>query len=79
VSLDSARRSLVNKSHQVNQQSEQLLSRRALAQRWSCCNETIKRREREGILKSIRFNQRLLRYRLSDIVAIEAAAGGTPQ
>ena len=61
----------------IDNQSEQLLSRRALAQRWDCCIETIKRREREGILKPIRFNQRLLRYKLSDILAIEAAAGGT--
>ena len=64
------------KIQQVSQQSEQLLSRRALAQRWSCCNETIKRRERQGILKAIRFNTRLLRYRLSEVIAIEAAAGG---
>ena len=66
----------MQKSQQIDNHTEQLLSRGALAQRWECCIETIKRREREGILKSIRFNQRLLRYRLSDIVAIEAAAGG---
>ena len=63
-------------SQPIDNQSQQLLSRRALALRWGCCNETLKRREREGILKSIRFNQRLLRYRLSDIVAVENAAGG---
>jgi hypothetical protein len=56
--------------------SEQLLSRRALATRWGCSNMTIKRREQEGVLRSIRFNRRLLRYRLSDIIAVEAAAGG---
>ena len=67
----------MHESEQVHHKSEQLLSRRALAQRWGCCTETIKRREREGILKTIRFNQRLLRYRISDVVAIEAAAGGT--
>jgi hypothetical protein len=61
---------------QIDNQSEQLLSRGALAQRWGCCIETIKRRERAGILKAIRFNERLLRYKLSDILAIEAAAGG---
>ena len=66
----------VQQSQQFSDKSEQLLSRAALAERWDCCIETIKRREREGILKSIRFNQRLLRYRLSDIVAIETAAGG---
>ena len=64
-------------SQPFDNQSEQLLSRRALAQRWGCCNETLKRREATGVLKPVRFNQRMLRYRLSDIVAIEAAAGGT--
>ena len=63
-------------STKVDDQSERLVSRRALAQRWECCVETIKRREREGRLRAIRFNQRLLRYKLSDILAIEAAAGG---
>lgn len=67
----------MQKSQPIHDQSEQLLSRGAVAQRWECCIETIKRRERAGILKPIKFNQRLLRYRLSDIVAIEAAAGGT--
>ena len=56
--------------------TEQLLSRRGLSLRWQVCVETIKRQERAGKLKAIRFNQRLLRYRLSDIVAIESAAGG---
>ena len=55
---------------------EQLLSRRAVAHRWQTSTETIKRREKEGLLKPIRFNQRLLRYKLSDIEALEAAAGG---
>jgi hypothetical protein len=53
-----------------------LLSRKAVAQRWETSVETIKRREREGLLKAIRFNQRLLRYKLSDIEALENAAGG---
>ncbi len=55
---------------------DRLLSRGELSRRWSCSTETLKRREREGVLKALRFNQRLLRYRLSDIVAIEGAAGG---
>ena len=37
---------------------------------------TLKRREVAGILKAVRFNQRMLRYRLADIEAIEAAAEG---
>ena len=59
----------------VVQSSEQLLSRKALANRWGVHPETIKRAERAGLLRAIRFNQRLLRYKLSDILAIEADAG----
>ena len=55
---------------------EQLLSRRAVAQRWQTSIETVKRREKEGLLRAIRFNERLLRYKLSEIEAIEAAAAG---
>jgi len=55
--------------------AERLLSRGELSIRWSCSRETLKRREREGVLRAIRFNQRLLRYKLSDILAIEATAG----
>ena len=55
---------------------KQLLSRRAVAARWQTSVETVKRREKAGLLKAIRFNQRLLRYKLSDIEALEAAAGG---
>ena len=56
--------------------SEKLLSRRAVAQRWSVSTATIKRRERAGLLRAVRFNQRLLRYRLSDILKIEQEAAG---
>jgi predicted xylose isomerase-like sugar epimerase len=55
---------------------EQLLSRKAVADRWQTSTETVKRRERQGLLKPIRFNQRLLRYKLSAIEALEAAAAG---
>jgi len=55
---------------------EELLSRAQLCSRWSVCRETLKRRENEGVLKALRFNQRLLRYRLSDVLRIEAGAGG---
>lgn len=49
----------------------EFISRDQLAKRWNVSKETIKRREREGLLNPIRFNQRLLRYRLRDIVEIE--------
>jgi len=60
------------KDRALIQSSEQLMSRKALANRWGVCRETIKRAERAGLLRAIRFNQRLLRYKLSDILAIEA-------
>ncbi len=61
---------------QVPAISEQLLSRKAVAERWQTSVETVKRREKEGLLRAIRFNERLLRYKLSEIEAIEAAAAG---
>ena len=57
---------------------EQMLSRKGVAARWDTSVETIKRREKEGLLKAIRFNPRLLRYKLSDVIAYENAAGGNP-
>jgi hypothetical protein len=61
---------------QVGTITEQLLSRKAVAARWQTSVETVKRREKQGLLNPIRFNQRLLRYKLSDILQIEAEAGG---
>ena len=51
--------------------TQAFLSRTELATRWGVSKETIKRREREGLLTPIRFNQRLLRYRLEDVIEIE--------
>jgi hypothetical protein len=55
---------------------EYLFTRQELALRWSCSGETIKRRTREGILCPTRFNQRFLRYRLSNIISVEEHAEG---
>jgi hypothetical protein len=61
------------------QTSEQLVSRKVLATRWQCSVETIKRRTREGLLHPVRFNQRLIRYPLSEIIRVEKeASGGAP-
>ena len=46
------------------------LDRPRLADRWKCSIETIKRRGRAGVLTAILLG-RLVRYRLSDIEAIE--------
>jgi hypothetical protein len=48
-----------------------LLTKQQLAKRWNCCTHTIARRKD---LKPLRLGRRLIRYRLSDIEAIEAAA-----
>jgi hypothetical protein len=48
-----------------------LVSRRTLAERWACSDETVKRRERAGLLTPIRFSLRLIRYRLAEVLALE--------
>ena len=52
---------------------ERLLTRRLLADRWSMSTETLKRREKAGILPFLRLG-RGVRYRLSDVEALEADA-----
>jgi hypothetical protein len=47
-----------------------LLSRATLAVRWECSIETLKRREKAGILCPVILG-RIVRYRLIDIVALE--------
>jgi hypothetical protein len=59
-------------AHIKHKDDERLVSRSELAARWSCSRETLKRRERDGILKPIRFNSRLLRYRLSEVLVVES-------
>ena len=56
-----------------------LLSRRQLAARWGVSGMTIRRREQAGLLSSLRFNSRLVRYRLQDVLRCEEAAGGGSQ
>ncbi len=55
-----------------------LISRAEIAKRWGVSVETIKRREREGLIHPLRFNSRLLRYKLSAIEQIEAEASQRP-
>jgi hypothetical protein len=56
--------------------TELLISRKALAARWSCSTETIKRRTRDGLLHPVRFNARMIRYQLSEVIRVEQEAGG---
>jgi hypothetical protein len=48
-----------------------LLTRQELARRWNCCAHTIARRKD---LTPVRLGPRLLRYRISDVEAIETSA-----
>ena len=64
---------------EVEAANERLLSRRQVAVRQGVSTETIKRRERDGSLTPLRFNERLIRYRLSDVLRYEQAAAGGSQ
>ena len=47
------------------------LTRLDLARRWKVSIETVKRREQAKILRPVRLEGRVIRYRLSDIRRIE--------
>ena len=64
----------MQKQVQPPERQEQFLKRRELAARWHCSTETIKRKQRSGLLHPIRLSQRLLLYKLSEIEAVEASA-----
>ena len=65
-----------NTSKYIESQQEQFLTRRQIAERWACSTETVKRKTRAGLLHPVRFNERMLRYPLSQIMALEQSAGG---
>ncbi len=56
--------------------AERFLSRKELAARWAVSIETIKRKVRAGLLFPYYLGERAVRFKLSDIEAIEAQAGG---
>jgi hypothetical protein len=72
-SVDGGRAAIQSADIPAKSNSPQLLSRRQLASRWSCCVHTIARLKH---LKPVRFNKRFLRYKIEDVEAIEAAAAG---
>jgi hypothetical protein len=53
---------------------DKLLTRLELARRWKVSIETIKRRERAKVLRPVRLNGRIIRYRMSDVLRIEEEA-----
>lgn len=50
---------------------DKLLTRLELARRWKVSIETLKRRERAKILRPVRLDGRIIRYRMSDVLRIE--------
>jgi hypothetical protein len=50
---------------------DNLLTRLELARRWKVSIETLKRRERTKILRPVRLDGRIIRYRMSDVLRIE--------
>ena len=50
---------------------DKLLTRLELARRWKVSIETLKRRERARILRPVRLDGRVIRYRMRDVLRIE--------
>ena len=67
-------RSFTSKDDRATEDS--LLTRRELANRWKVSVETLKRRERASILRPIRLDGRIVRYRMSGVVKIEQEGYG---
>ena len=49
------------------------LTREDLALRWNCSKETLKRRQRSGVLPALKLG-RLIRYKMEDVQAVERSA-----
>lgn len=58
----------------ATENKEDLISRPALARRWQCHVETIRRREKEGQLHPLQMGKRMIRYKMAEVLAIEADA-----
>ena len=60
-------------THNNSENRVRLITRKALADRWQLSTETLKRRERCGLLPFLKIG-RGVRYRISDIERLEADA-----
>lgn len=58
----------------IHPKEDRQVSRKELAARWKLSIKTIKRREQAGILRPLSLGARTVRYRLSEILAIEQDA-----
>lgn len=57
-------------------QNGMFLTRKDLAARWKVSIMTLRRRERARLINPIRLDGYLVRYRLDDILRVEADGGG---
>jgi hypothetical protein len=55
-----------------------LLSRRDVAKRWRVSTETVKRRQRAGLLHPLYFSKRLIRYSAIEVARLERDATAGP-
>lgn len=62
-----------NKNTMTRHHGQFLLTRQQLSKRWEVSTETLKRREKAGVLNPLKLGK-LVRYRLADIEKIEAEA-----
>lgn len=51
--------------------AQSLIDREQLAARWCCSIETIKRMEKSGLLKRVQLSERMVRYRMVDVIKHE--------
>jgi hypothetical protein len=62
--------------HALEVIDDKLLTRLELARRWKVSIETLKRREHAKILRPVRLDGRIIRYRMSDVLRIEEEGCG---
>ena len=55
---------------------DKLLTRLELSRRWKVSIDTLRRRERTRILRPVRLDGRIIRYRMSDVLRIEEEGYG---
>jgi hypothetical protein len=61
----------MNRNEADKPAEDKLLTRREVAARWKVSVETVKRREQARILRPVRLEGRIVRYRMSDVARIE--------
>ncbi|MDF1659962.1 MAG: hypothetical protein P1U58_20270 [Verrucomicrobiales bacterium] len=63
----------------ITPKSDRLISRKELSDRWNLSTKTLRRREKAGELRPLTLSANTVRYRLSEILAIEEDAAARTQ